>query len=139
VRISRQHRAPLPQVFPTSHCRRQAAPSSAAWSRSIAGLLRCWPDPHLGRKLARGTAHRCKASSKLRRRCQPTLGCLHHQRSVRCLRLVVPMSYEETTSKSEHPRPRTRAPLSSPMASGRGCMKQAIAVEKKDQLPLDLD
>jgi hypothetical protein len=74
----------LPQAFPTGRYRRQAAPSSAAWSRSVAGLLRCWLDPRLGRKITRGAAHRRKASSKLRRRWQPTLGCLHHQRLARC-------------------------------------------------------
>jgi hypothetical protein len=74
----------LPQAFPTGHYRCQAAPSSAAWLRSIAGLLRCWPDPRLGRKITRGAAHRRKASSKLRRRCQPILCCLHHQRLARC-------------------------------------------------------
>jgi hypothetical protein len=55
------------------------------------------------------------------------------------LRLIVLMSSGETASKSEHPKPRTRAPLSSPMASGQGCMRQAVVVEKKEPQPLDLD
>jgi hypothetical protein len=88
----------MPQAFPTGRYRRQAAPSSAAWSRSIAGLLRCWPDPRLGQKITSGAAHRRKASSKLRRRCQPTLGCLHHQRLARCC-------VSSFRSRREKPRP----------------------------------
>jgi hypothetical protein len=89
----------MPQAFPTGRYRRQAAPSSAAWSRSVIRLLRCWPDPRLGRKITRGAAHRRKASSKLRRHCQSTLSCLHHQRLARCC--VSSFRYHR-----EKPRPR---------------------------------